>query len=352
VEKILIVRLSSMGDIIHALPAAAGLRQAFPAAWLGWLIEERWMELLSAREAAGAEFPRSPRKPLVDVVHTVNFSAWRQAPFSDESWKQAAAVWREVRAAGYELAVDLQGAVRSALMARISGAAIRIGSEKPRELPAAFFYTRRVPLRGRHVVEQAWGMITGFTGSEYRVPPAELPRDPAAEAWCDALLASRGVHSFVLVCPGAGWGAKCWPAERYGEAAKAMSVHGLRTFVNVGPGEEPLAREVEATSGGSAQTVVCSVGELISLTRRARLFIGGDTGPLHLAAALGLPVVGIFGPTDPARNGPYGTRSIVLRDPASATTHARRSQPDAGLLSIPAEAVISAARHLLGSAHE
>ena len=117
-------------------------------------------------------------------------------------------------------------------------------------------------------------------------------------------------------------------------------------LLNYGPGEEKLAREAEAASGGVARPMQCSITELIALTRRARLFIGGDTGPLHLAAALQVPVVAIFGPTDPARNGPYGTQSIVLRNSASATTHARRAQPDVGLLEIGVDSVVEAARLL------
>jgi heptosyltransferase-1 len=124
---------------------------------------------------------------------------------------------------------------------------------------------------------------------------------------------------------------------------------GVCAILNYGPGEEDLAREAEAASEGAARAMKCSISELIALTRRARLFIGGDTGPMHLAAALRVPVVAIFGPTDPARNGPYGTRSIVLRNPASPTTHARRSEPDEGLLEISTEAVVDAARRLLAT---
>ena len=114
--------------------------------------------------------------------------------------------------------------------------------------------------------------------------------------------------------------------------------------MNYGPGEEDLAREVESASEGTAKTIKSSISELIALTRRAKLFIGGDTGPLHLAAALQVPVMAIFGPTDPARNGPYGTRSIVLRNPASPTTHARKPRPDEGMLEIGVGAVVDAAR--------
>ena len=118
-------------------------------------------------------------------------------------------------------------------------------------------------------------------------------------------------------------------------------------MINFGPGEEDLMRAVESASGGTAQGIACSLTELIALTRRARLFIGGDTGPMHLAAALGIPVVAIFGPTNPARNGPFGTRNVVLRSPSSPTTHTRRSQPDPGMLEISSDEVVAAARTLL-----
>ena len=148
--------------------------------------------------------------------------------------------------------------------------------------------------------------------------------------------------------PGAGWGAKRWPAQRYGEVARALAKNGLTCLVNCGPGEENLFEEVNAASGGAVRPTKATITGLIALTRRARLFIGGDTGPIHLAAALQVPVVAIFGPTDPARNGPYGTRSIVLRNPASPTTHARNAQPDEGMLEISVDAVVNAARRLLG----
>ena len=128
---------------------------------------------------------------------------------------------------------------------------------------------------------------------------------------------------------------------------QALAAKGVRSILNYGPGEENLAHESEAASEGAAMTMKTSIAELIALTRRAKLFIGGDTGPMHLAAALQIPVVAIFGTTDPARNGPYRTRSIVLRNPASPTTHARRAQPDEGMLEIGFDAVAGAACRLL-----
>jgi heptosyltransferase-1 len=151
----------------------------------------------------------------------------------------------------------------------------------------------------------------------------------------------------VILNPGAGWGAKQWPAERYGGIAKALANRGVSSIINFGPGEDEFARLAEKTSGGAACALSFSVGELIALTRRARLFIGGDTGPMHLAAALHIPVVALFGPTDPARNGPSRTKSIVLRNQASRTSLSHRTEPDPGLLAITPEEVLAAAYKLL-----
>ena len=133
--------------------------------------------------------------------------------------------------------------------------------------------------------------------------------------------------------------------------ARQLAKNGFKTLVNYGPGEEDLARAVETASSGTAETFTGSLTLLIALTRRAGLFVGGDTGPMHLAAALGVPVVAIFGPTDPARNGPFGTKSIVLRSPASNTSYSHVPQRDDGLLEISVEQVVAAARQLLGERH-
>jgi heptosyltransferase-1 len=179
------------------------------------------------------------------------------------------------------------------------------------------------------------------------LPAVEFPRDQAAEAHIDQLLNCRNASNFAILNPGAGWGAKQWPPERYGEVAIALAVQGVQSLINFGPGEETLARAAESSSRGAAKTVSCSIAELIALTRRASLFIGGDTGPMHLAAALRVPVVGIFGPTNPARNGPFKTPSVILRSPESVTTHRRHAQPDEGLLAIQPAEVVRAALDLL-----
>lgn len=348
-DRLLVVRLSAMGDIIHTVPAVAALREAFPNATLGWLIEERWAELLCT-----LRYPRSgrrsPQRPLVDRVHTVNTAAWRRSLFSFNTWQQMAVGLSELRGVGYDAAVDFQGAVRTALLARWAGAAVVYGDTQPRENASSMWYTRQVMTRGTHVVEQAVSLAETVIQRPVPTPKAQFPVDPDAENRITALIGETS--DFAILNPGAGWGAKQWPAERYGRVASELAKDGLRSLVNYGPGEEELAVAVETASARAARRISCSVSELIALTRRARLFIGGDTGPMHLAAALQIPVVGIFGPTNPARNGPFGTPSIVLRSAISLTSHARRSEPEKGLLEITPEAVISAARQLLRGRNE
>jgi heptosyltransferase-1 len=345
-RSLLIVRLGSMGDIIHTLPAATALRRAFPEVSLGWVIEERWAELLCTLPETRSG-PRSARRPLVDRIHTVNTKAWRRSLFSTQTWEQIAAGLSELRAQRYDVAVDFQGAARSAIVSRWSGAHVVCGFAQPRENVATMFYTRQVIGRGGHVVEQNLSLAEAVAREPLSMPKVVFPHDEAAEKQCQERL--KGVDDFVLLNPGAGWGAKQWPAERYGEVARRLAEDGVKSLINFGPGEEPLMQAVESASKDVAKGVASSLTELVALTRRARLFIGGDTGPMHLAAALGIPVVAIFGPTNPARNGPFGTRSIVLRSPISPTTHSRRAQPDPGLLEISVDEVVAAARKLLRS---
>jgi heptosyltransferase I len=349
IDRLLIVRLSAMGDVIHTLPAAQALHEAFPNAMIGWLIEERWAELLCAPGAA-RRGPRSAQRPLADWVHTVNLPGWRKSLFTISTAQQIAKVWNDVRAVRYQVAIDLQGAIRSAVLARWSAAPVIYGAAEPRESPASLWYTRRAFTRGTHVIEQNLSVAEAVAQKKLNAPHVEFPRDVEAEQRMDQRLAEAGIDEFAILNPGAGWGAKRWPPERYGQVARALAEGGVPSILNCGPGEDDLARAAQAASEGAAHPIKCSITELIALTRRAKLFVGGDTGPLHLAAALQVPVVAIFGPTDPARNGPYGTRSIVLRNPESPTTHARRMAPDEGMLEISSEAVVSAARSLLAAA--
>jgi heptosyltransferase-1 len=338
--------MSAMGDVIHGMPAIAALRTAKPNLQIGWLIEQRWMELLCAHPLERLQ-PRSELKPLADWVHVSDFKKWRKGLTSSATWSDMGSCLREVRATKYHVALDLQGTIRSATAARLSGAKTRVGATEPREGPARRFYTNPIAMAGTHVIEQALSLASAAAGEELCFEPPVFPRDPATEAWADRFCSSVGLRPLAIVNPGAGWGAKCWPAESYGAVAKALGDRGMAVMVNYGPGEEPLADSVREHSGGTARALKSSISELIALTRRASLFVGGDTGPMHLAAALEVPVVALFGPTRPDRNGPYATRSIVLRSPESVDNRSHVEHPDTGLLSITPEEVISAANELL-----
>jgi heptosyltransferase-1 len=350
-ESLLVVRLGAMGDIIHTLPAVTALRHALPNARIGWIVEERWAELLCAQNSEKSG-PRSPSRPLVDFVHTVNTKTWRKSLLARDTQQQISSALGEVRDLKYELAADFQGALKSAVIARCTGARTVVGSDSPREAPARLLYKRRATTTKTHVVEQYHALAEAVAGRTLPMPSVEFPHDDKAEADITMKLADLGVKKeFAILTPGAGWGAKQWPPDRYGTVAAALAADGLTPLINCAPGEEEIAQAVQAASNNKAHLISCSIAELIAITRRARLFIGGDTGPLHLAAALQVPVVAIFGPTDPARNGPYGTKSIVLRNPASKTSLSHTSAPDPGLLQITADEVISAARRLLENPH-
>lgn len=336
--RLLVVRLGAMGDILHSMPAVTALRQAHPDWVIGWAIEPQWRGLFCAN---GCE-PRTPGIPLVDRLHIVPAKQWARRPLSPATWKDMARVRREVRTMHYDVAVEMQGAVRAAMVARWARTGRIVGEAQPREGVARWLFDERVETRGVHVIEQSVEVANAIAGEQLPIPLPLLPRDPAAEA-----RAAQLPQPLVLLSPGAGWGAKRWPPERYGEVARRLAQAGCSIVVNSGPAEETLARQIADSSGGAARALPLDMAELIAVTRHAALVIAGDTGPLHLACALGTPVVGIYGPTDPARNGPFHTPSRVLRHPESVRDHTRRSEPEAGLLTITAEDVTAAALDLL-----
>jgi len=349
--RVLIVRIGAMGDVVHTMPAVAALRKLHPDWRIGWAIEPAWRELLQAEsevhDVAWRVAGRDSRKPLVDVWTSVPTREWKKRPVSPSTLRDIAGLRRELRGDHYDLCVDMQGSMRSAIVGRMAGARVFAGPAKPREAQAAWFYGQKIGVSATHVVEQGCELLGAAVGETLRPAKVTLPVDSAAERWCDELLADVG-ERFVLVAPTAGWGAKQWPPERYGEVAKAMARAGFRTLVNAASVDDAVARRVMAASGGAeAKPVPCSVGQLIAMVRRAALVIAGDTGPLHLAAALERPVVGLYGPTDPARNGPYGTKARVLRHSSSTTDHSRNQKTENGLMQITTDEVVEAALELL-----
>jgi heptosyltransferase-1 len=345
-----------MGDVLHALPAVAMLRRALPEAHIGWVVERRWRELLCARET-DLSGSRGVGRPLVDEVHLVDTRGWRKNLLSTQTRNEFQDAVRGMRASEYEAALDMQGAIKSATIAKLSGANTILGFRKPREGVARVFYSTLVDGRAPHVIEQnmevvqTWLEEIGLSRATSTLQPgtALLPRDKASEARMDATLKSLGMSRspIAILNPGAGWGAKQWAPARYGELAARLASRGLRTIVSHGPGEEALAREAVAASAGTAVALYSSLSEFMAVSRRAQLFVGGDTGPMHMAALMGVKTVALFGPTDPARNGPYWAGTRVLRDSASITNYSHKRTEDAGLETISVERVMADIEALL-----
>jgi len=363
--KALIVRIGAMGDVLHGLPAVAALRERLPDWFIGWAIEPQWSALLAADSESPTDrsvpVDRS-RMPIVDRIHLVPARQWKQHPFSPSTLGGILKLRSEMHAEEYDLCIDLQGSIKSAVIGRLAGATRFLGPKEPRERQARMLYRELVAVQAAHVIEQACELLdvaltdTWDPVNELRPMKVTLPLDPAAESWCESRLQELGVggEGFVLLAPTAGWGAKQWPIEKYRELAERMKAAGYTVLVNAGSADD-LAATNELAAEGHATVVECNVSQLIALTRRAKLVIGGDTGPVHLASALGRPVVALFGPTDPRRNGPYfpGSRCRVLRHASSTSDHARHAETDRGLAKIREDEVISAAFGLLReSAHE
>jgi len=303
---------------------AAALRDRFPQARIDWLVDARYSRLLDY-------VPAVSRRLVVNTAASGSTPQAHAGPgirtFAGRRALLAAVA--ELRREHYDVAMDLQGLVKSAVLARLSGARRVVGfpAAHLRERPARVFYTDVVnPAGARHVIDKNLAALTtfGITGAPRRFP-LDVPSSPIVET-VRARLGLPDSGQFALINPGAGWPNKQWPAERFGAVAVALrSRHGVRSAVLWGPAEEALAREVEARSDGAA---VCAppttIADLVLLGRAACLMIAGDTGPLHIAAAAATPVVGLFGPTDPARNGPWDPADVTLSRYDACVCHYQR----------------------------
>jgi heptosyltransferase-1 len=288
--NILLVRLGALGDIVHAVPAAAALRHAFPDAGIDWLVEAK-------------------HRDIVDLVTTVDRVITLQSP-TIAGWGAAV---RDLRRTAYDVAIDLQGLLKSAVLARASGAARIVGFSiwHLREKTARPFYSDVQETDAGHVISKNLRLLraVGVEDDAIRFPLATVPSRAL-----DALQARVGSAPFALINPGAAWPNKRWPPERFGELASFLKEPcGLTPVVLWGPGEEALADSVIAASGNAAIAAPpTGLADLVALSRAAALVVSGDTGPLHIATAVGTPTVSLFGPTDPDRNGPYQRDDVVV----------------------------------------
>jgi heptosyltransferase-1 len=307
--RILVVRLSSMGDVIHALPAAASLKHSFPHSSLAWVIRPQWTPLLQGN-------------PFVDEV----------IPMDRAAGGILRALWT-LRRERFDVVVDLQGLIQSALVAAAVRSAKKVGLHRSqaRERAAALFYSTTVLTTAAHRVESNLELAAAAGASSLlRVFP--LPQGEREGTLPEG--------KFVLASPLAGWGSKQWPLEYYTAIARALDVP---LVVNGPPGAAEILARIEG-----AHVHLSGIAGLIDATRRAHAVIGVDSGPMHLAAALLKPGVAIFGPTDPASHGPYGGSLQVLRDSQAVTSYKRRAEPDPSMRAIEPALVLESLKAALG----
>jgi heptosyltransferase-1 len=308
--RILVVRLSSMGDVIHTLPAAASLKNSFPECHLTWLIRPKWVALLEGN-------------PSVDEVVPVERSF-------GASWSCT----RNLRHPRIDLAIDFQGLIQTAILAAAAHPIRLLGFDKAgvREGFAARFYSAQVHAHATHVVDRNLELAQAAGAKNLsRVFP--LPAGTPEGVLPDG--------KFILASPLAGWGSKEWPKEHWSELATRLN---LPLVLNGPPGSEERLSQIQG-----AHVHISGIPGLIDATRRAHAVIGVDSGPMHLAAALGKPGIAIFGPTDPARNGPYGGSLRVLRVASATTTYSRSTEPSESMRAITPQSVADALSAVLAT---
>ncbi len=302
--RILIVRLGAIGDIVHTLPALAALRQSFPDSHLGWIVQ------------AGAGASLLQDNPHLDELIELDVRKSRHNPSDRGAGEPARAALSRLRASRYDLAIDFQGLFKSALLPWLAGIPRRIGFgfSSLRERGAGLFFTERVEASdSQHVIEKNLQLLRALgceSGVPYQFPITTSLADRAA---IEAELV-RGEEDFAIINPGGGWPTKLWNPRHFAEMADRLwQHHQIRSLITIGPGEDGLANEIERHSRtGRLRSLKISLTQFYLLARHARLFVGGDTGPMHLAAAAGTPIVALFGPTSSRRNGPFRTLDRVV----------------------------------------
>jgi heptosyltransferase-1 len=328
----LIIRLGSLGDVIHGIPTAAALRRHFPDARIDWVVDPRYVELLELVEGIDRCIPFDPRA----LLH--GSGAW--------------SVISRLRQTRYDAVIDLQGLLKSAALARAVGARRTIGfpAAHLREPHARLFYSDTPdPGTAAHVIQKGLGLLRALDviSTEARFP-LRIPRTPTADS-----LRGQSGEGYLLINPGAAWPNKRWPPARFGGVAAAMRRgHGFRSIVMWGPGEQTLAELVVAASDGAAEMAPpTTIADIVAIAHGARLMVSGDTGPLHVAGAVGTPLVALFGPTQPERNGPWAPDDVTLsRVSACSCFYERRCTQAAPCIDdIGVDEVVRAARRRLGA---
>lgn len=333
-SNILIVKLSAIGDVVHALPVAPALKRCFPAARLTWVVEKPAYDLLA-------------NNPYIDEI--IVFDKPKLKKLSG-FWTYAPGFVRLLRSKRFDLAIDLQALFKSGAIAYLSGAPDRFVYCNTREFSDKL--SRRVcgPHQRGHVVEQYLDVVraVGCPVEEVVFPVAITDKEAATAA---AIANQAGLdleQAYVILAPGANWPNKRWPPPHFAALADKLWADGLIPVICGGPGDAPLAAEITAACGIPPVDLVgrTSLKQLAHIIKNARALVGGDTGPMHLATALATPVVALQGPTDTGRNGPYGKGHKALVTPRECAGCWRRACPKGldCLAGITVEAVHAAVR--------
>ncbi|MCS7208855.1 MAG: lipopolysaccharide heptosyltransferase II [Fimbriimonadales bacterium] len=320
IERLLILKVSSMGDIVHATPVAAALKRAFPHLYIGWIAEDRHAGVIDG-------------SPRIDRLHIIPHQALRARPFGREAWRIVGQLARELRAERYQVALDLQGLLKSAIWGVLGRIPIRYGAHRMRELTPLLL--RRIPIAeraDRHVVQQyldaaRWLGASGEFPDLYASPDdAHLPEPPvefplfvpdAAHQQVAYKLAQLGADGKPLASlnPSAGREWKRWDIAKFAELSDRIEAEwGIPAVFVGGPGDRPLEERLRALKKRPLRSLIgrTSLKEAMALVARSAVHICGDTGTAHIAAAFGVPVVSLYGPTRPERTGPYGQRARAL----------------------------------------
>jgi heptosyltransferase I len=294
-RKILVVKPSSLGDIVHSLPFLNSIKTCFPKAEIHWVIAKGLEGLLECH-------------PMVNRLIIINKDMWKKLSRTTATIKEVRNLLKDIRNERYDLAVDLQGLLRSGIITMATRAPVRIGFSEAREGSRLFYNVRVKGGRDVHAVER-YMKIAGVLGCDEKniLFPFSL---------CDCEVSNvEGLKcelkEYAVIVPGARWDTKIWAAENFGRIASLLPV---RSIVIGSKGDTLIAEKVVQSSGGKAVSLAgrTSLKELIELMRHAKFVISNDSGPMHIAAGFQVPVVAIFGPTSPVRTGPYGTSNIVV----------------------------------------
>lgn len=328
--RILLVRTSALGDLVHALPVLAAVKRALPTTEVAWVVDEDLAPLLEGHES-------------LDRVICAPLRRWRRG--SSNRARELAAFLRELRSFRADVAIDLMGSHKGAVLARLSGAKRRIGARRAdrREPSSAVWINEPVPVAPGHAVDRSLALLAAL---DVAAAPADFAPERLA---CGRRIALGAAYAFLH--PGAAWGNKRYPARRWGEVAALVAERlGVEVLVGAAPGEEQLADEAVAASRGAARRHDApDLERLCGVLRGARLVLAGDTGAVHLAHAFGVPVVAVHGPTDPALHGPYGAPALVVAHRLTCSfCHQRMGEAKACLLGIAPEEI--AARALAATA--